>query len=100
MRQPRQLRENSFSKCARLKKFWRSSNEFPGSPKRAAGFRAGVLAVFQNLDAVDEDVFHPDGVLMRFLEGGAISDRGRIEHDDVGEHSLFQTSAMIEAEIG
>ena len=77
-----------------------ASLKFPRTPNCAAGFRAGVLTVLENLDTVHEDVFHADGVLMRFLEGGAIGNRFWIEDDDVGEHSFFEEAAAIEAEIG
>ena len=72
---------------------------FPGTPQGAAGFGAGVLAVLENLDAVDENVFHADGILMRLVEGCAVRDCRRIEDDHVSEHSFPNQAAVIEAEI-
>ena len=59
------------------------------TPNSATRFRAGVLAVLENLHAVHENVFHADRVLMRFFERGAIGNRCRIENDDIGKHSFF-----------
>src|ERR1043166_7762210 len=73
---------------------------FPWSPQCTTGFRTGMLAVFDDLHAIDENVLHPNGVLMRFFKGGMIGDRRRIEHDDVGEHSLLHKSTVIKTEIG
>jgi hypothetical protein len=36
---------------------------------------------------------------MRFVEGGAICDRPRIEHHHVSEHSFLEKSAVVEPEI-
>src|ERR1041385_9519414 len=73
--------------------------QLPRAPQRAARFRAGVLAIFQDLRAIYEDMLHPNGVLMRLLERRAIADCRRIEHDHVGKHSFLQETAMIEPEI-
>ena len=74
-------------------------SRFPWTPQRATRLGAGVLAPFEHLDAIHKNVLHANRVLMRFLERGAIRNRRRIEHDDIGEHSLFNETAMIEAEI-
>ena len=58
-----------------------------------------MLAVFDYMDTIYEDVFHASRVLVRFFERGVIGDCCRIEHHDVGEHSFFQHTAMIELEI-
>jgi hypothetical protein len=59
-----------------------------------------VFAILQDLDAVDQDVFHPDGVLVGLVEGCAVRNRRRIEDDHVSEHSFLKKTAMIETEIG
>src|SRR4029077_7220010 len=68
----------------------------PHCPTR---FSSGVLAVFDDLHTVHENMFHTGRVLMRFFKGGVICDRRRIEHHHVGEHSFLEKSAVIEAEI-
>ena len=45
----------------------------PRSPQRAARLHSGVFAIFQNLHAVHENMFHPDRILMRLFEGGAVA---------------------------
>ena len=51
--------------------------------------RPGVAPVCspsaQHLDAVDEDVAHAGGILVRLVEGGAVGDRRRIEDREVGK---------------
>jgi len=44
-----------------------------------------VLAIFDDLHAIDEDVLHSNGVLMRFVKGRTIRNHRRIEHKHVGE---------------
>ena len=83
-----------------LRQQYLPSLRFARSPQGAAGFGVRVLAVFDHLDAVNENVFHVGRVLMRFFEGRVVGDCRGIEHDDVSEHSFFQKSAMIEPEIG
>src|SRR5207302_5546514 len=93
--------ERSLAVCAARDDtaIWQWLTNLPRPPERAAGFRSGVLAVFQHLHAIHEDMLHPDGVLVRFLERGAVRDDGRIENNHVGEHSFFHESTMVEAEI-
>src|SRR6266498_752903 len=69
-------------------------SRFPRAPQSAARFRAGVFAILNDFHAVNENVLHANGVLMRFLECR------EIKHDHIGEHSLFNETAMIEPEIG
>ena len=69
-------------------------------PEGTARFRAGVLAIFQNLYTVDEDLFHPDGVLVRLGEGGTVGDTRGIEYDDIREHSFPDKSTVIESQVG
>src|SRR5215472_18301283 len=71
----------------------------PRAPQGASGFGAGVLAVLDYLDAIYKNVFHPSGVLLRLLKGGAIGNRRGIECDDVGEHALFNETAMVQSEV-
>src|SRR5436305_9910088 len=66
----------------------------------APRFRASVLTVFEDLSSVDENIFHSGGILGRVFESGVIGDCCRIEHHHVGEHSLFQEAAMIQAAFG
>ena len=73
---------------------------FPRTPQGATRLGASVFTVFKNLHAVNENVFHANGVLMRLVERRAIGNRRRIEHNHIGKHSLFKKTAMIEAEIG
>src|SRR5438128_9488547 len=73
---------------------------FPRTPEGATRLGARVLAILDDLYAVNENVFHANGVLMRLVERRVIGDRRLIEHDHVREHSLFKKTAMIEAEIG
>jgi hypothetical protein len=75
------------------------SLRFPRTPQGAAGFGAGVFAVLQDLHAVDENVFHSDGVLMGFVESCAVRDCRRIEDDHVSEHSFLNETAVIKTEI-
>src|SRR5437867_6631058 len=63
-----------------------SLSRFTRSPQGAAGFCAGVLAVFENLNAVDEDVLHANGVLVRFLECRAIRNGCWIKDHHVSKH--------------
>ena len=58
-----------------------------------------MLPVLQHLAAIHEDVLHADRVLMRLLERGAVRDRVRVEHDDVGEHAWPQEAARVELEV-
>ena len=57
-----------------------SSMSFPGARggSKLRG-RAGVLAVLQHLNAVDEHVPHVRGVAVRLLEGITVLDLARIE---------------------
>ena len=63
---------------------------FSRAPQCPAGFRAGVLSVVEHLHTVYENVLHPYCVLMRFLKGGAVSNRRRIEHDHIGKHPFLE----------
>src|SRR5437660_2391485 len=62
-------------------------------------FRPGVLAVFKNLHAIDEDVLHSDGILVRFVEGRPVRNFRRIKDDDIGKHSVLNETAVVETEI-
>src|SRR2546430_15690119 len=65
-------------------------------PQCAARFRACMLAIFQHLHAIYENVLHAYRILMRFLIRGAVGNRRRIEYDHIGKHSLLEEPAMIE----
>ena len=73
---------------------------FPRSPNCTPRFITGVFAVIEYPNAIHENVFHADGVLMRLFERGAVRDCLRIEDGNIGEHSFFEEAATIEAEIG
>jgi len=55
-----------------------------------------MLAILENLHTVHNNVFHSHGVLMRFFEGGMISDRRWIEHNQVSKHAFLEQSPVIE----
>jgi hypothetical protein len=69
------------------------------TPEGAAGFGARVLAVFENLNAVDENVSDADGILVGLLEGSTVGDCLRIENHYVRKHALLDKSAVIQAEV-
>jgi hypothetical protein len=54
-----------------------------------------MLAIFQDLDPVDENMFDTHGILLWLLEGSDIRDRFRVEHDHIGEHTFLQKAAMV-----
>src|SRR4029077_449533 len=72
---------------------------FPRAPQRAARFRTCVLAIFEHLHTIYENVLHAYRILMRFLIRGAVGNRRRIEYDHIGKHPLLEKPAMIEAQI-
>ena len=55
-----------------------------------------MLAVAQSDRAVDEDVAHAGGVLVRLLEGGVVGDGRRVEDDDVGEVAGREAPAVAQ----
>src|SRR3546814_13225228 len=57
-------------------------------------FRTGVLAVAQDLHAVDENVVDAGRVLLRCGISGVVGDRRRIEHHDVGEAAGLEATAV------
>lgn len=59
-----------------------------------------MFAIFQDRDAVDEYVPHPDRILMRFLEGCAIANGGGIEDDDIRMIAGLQRPPVFDAEVG
>src|SRR5437588_5380044 len=69
------------------------------TPERAAGFGAGVLAVFNHLHTIDENMLHARCILVRFFKGRVVLNCRRIKHDHVGEHSFLQHAPMVELEI-
>ena len=68
-------------------------------PERAARFCAGVLAIFEDLFSIYENVFPTDGVLIGLLVGCTIVNRCGIEDHDVGKHSFLEETAVIEPQI-
>src|SRR5947207_1992812 len=65
----------------------------------ASWFRPSMLAVFQNLHAIDENVLHPNRVLVRFLEGCPVRNYRRVKDNHIGEHPVLNETAVVEAEI-
>jgi hypothetical protein len=59
-----------------------------------------VLAVPENLHAVDEDMLDTDGILMRLLICRAIHDGRWVKDNHVREHSLFNEAAPVKSQIG
>ena len=55
-----------------------------------------MLAILEDVNAVDEDLLHADGILMWILERRPIRDCRRIEHDDVREVFRLQQPSPIE----
>lgn len=74
----------------------RALMDFARPPQRAARLCSSMLAILNNLLAVDEDMFHPNGVLMRILKGGAIGDGSGIKNNYVREHPFLKKTAMIQ----
>ena len=58
-----------------------------------------MLSIFDYLNAVYENVFHSDRVLMRLFEGRAVSNRRRIEDRDISKHSCAEKSTVIQAQV-
>src|SRR5260370_26508072 len=79
-----------------LRQQYLPSLRFARSPQGAAGFGVRVLAVFDHLDAVNENVFHVGRVLMPVFEGRVVGDYRGIAHYDVRTHSFYLKPAMIE----
>jgi hypothetical protein len=65
--------------------------------QRPSWFRPGMLAVFENLHAIDENMLHSDGVLVRFVERRPVRNCRRIKDDHIGEHPFLNETAVIEA---
>src|SRR5262245_36920922 len=72
----------------------------PRSAYNHAGGGAGVGAVGEDLDAVDEDVGDAGGVLVGLGEGGVVLDGGRVEDDHIGEVAGGEAAAAVELEHG
>jgi len=70
----------------------RSTNESPWC-------RAGVLAGFQHLHAIDEHMRDAGAVLMRLVERRVVLNRLGIEHDDVGVVTRLQRAAPVELHV-
>jgi len=58
------------------------------TPESAARFAAGVLAILENLHAINKYVLHANRVLMWFLKGRAIGNRCRIDIAQARHHDL------------
>src|SRR5690606_795706 len=74
---------------------WLSGDGVVPSSQHPAGERAGVLAVVDHDDAVDDDVWDPLGELVRALKGRAIDHPIRVEDRDVGKRGRLEASAAL-----
>ena len=88
----------ALSKETKLKPASPSLN-LPRSPERPAGCCSRVLTIFQDLHAVNEDVSHPDCILVRVFKRRPIGNGLRIEYHDIGEHALFDEATTLQPEI-
>jgi hypothetical protein len=62
---------------------------FPaGTAHDASRLGPGMLAIFEDLGAVDENVDHTRRVLVRIVERGVILDRTRVKEHDIGRKAL------------
>src|SRR5947207_15339508 len=66
------------------------------TPQRAARLGAGVLAVFNDLRAIHEHMFHANGVLMPFLESSSSRNRRGTEANDVCQPACFHATRIIQ----
>jgi len=57
---------------------------------------AGVIAIFQNLHTVYQDVGNPGSILVRSFVGGVVGDGIRVEYDDVGEIAWLDIPATLQ----
>ena len=73
--------------------------QFARAGQRPSWFRPSMLALFQNLHAIDENVLHPNRVLVRFLEGCPVRNYRGVKDNHVGEHPVLNETAVVEAEI-
>src|SRR5687767_7671510 len=58
-----------------------------------------MFAIAQYLDAIDENVTHARGILVRLLVGGMVLNTRWVEDDHVRKVSLLQASASLNSEI-
>jgi hypothetical protein len=59
-----------------------------------------VLAVLEDLAAVDEDVDHTGGVLVRIGEGGMILDCGWVKDHDIGVVAGREAATPVQLKVG
>ena len=75
----------------------------PSGPARPAhhlpGPRAGVLAIAQDNDAIDQHIRHPCCVLRRVIEGRVILNRGGIEHHHVPGITDAEPPALMQTQL-
>ena len=65
----------------------------------ASGLRASVLAIAEDLSAVDEDVDDAGRELVRLLEGCVVLHAGGIEGDEIREVTGLQGTAPVQFQI-
>src|ERR1035438_9264138 len=61
--------------------------------------RAGMLAVFQDVHAIDEYIAHARRILMRLLECRVVLNGGGIEDHDIGEVARPERAAAVELKV-
>jgi hypothetical protein len=59
-----------------------------------------MLAVPENLDAVNENIFDTQGILLGLLIGGEIRDAFGIKDHHIGKHASLQKTAVVQSKIG
>src|SRR5687767_2717802 len=60
---------------------------------------ARVFAILQHLHAVYEYLLHAKRILVRLAVRRFVDDRGWVEDDHIGEVTIFQQAAFVEAEV-
>src|SRR5262245_8329213 len=70
----------------------------PRPAHNLARFGAGVFAVTQDLDAVNEDVDDTGRVLVRLVKRRVVLDARRVEHGHVGEMPLLKSATALNME--
>src|SRR5262249_6241620 len=67
-------------------------------PKHPSGQRAVVLAVGDDLSAVDKQVSNAGRVLMRLVERGPVAELVRVKKDDVSKAAGLQITTIFQSE--
>jgi len=68
-------------------------------PHDASRLRARVLAMAEHGHAIDDDVLHTDGVLLRRVEGGLVRNCCWIEDNDVRKAVHIEATAVLQLPV-